>query len=39
MKGAAGGFLASPWLFAATIVLFALFMALVPPGQTAKTSP
>lgn len=30
--------LASPWLFAAAIVHFALFMALVLPGQSAKAS-
>ncbi len=31
-------FLASPWLFAATVVLFGLFMALVLPGQSAKAA-
>jgi hypothetical protein len=31
-------FLASPWLFAASIVIFALFMALVLPGQSAKVA-
>jgi hypothetical protein len=38
MKRAAGGFLSSPWLFAASIVLFGLFMALVLPGQSAKVT-
>ncbi len=31
-------FLASPWLFAAAIVVFLLFLALVLPGQSAKAA-
>ncbi len=38
MKKDAYAFLASPWLFAASIAVFALFMAFVLPGQAAKTA-
>lgn len=38
MRKHAFAFLASPWLFAASIVVFALFMALVLPGQAAKAA-
>ncbi len=38
MKKDWSAFLASPWLFAASIAIFALFMAFVLPGQAAKAA-
>jgi hypothetical protein len=38
MKKNAGGLFANPWILAAAVVIFALFMAIVLPGQSARAA-